>query len=152
MRGRKILLVEDNSSDEALIKRVFSKANVKNEIVTVRDGEEVLEYLFCKGAYHGRNGDDVPRVVFLDLKLPKVDGLEVLKQIKANEKTSLVPVVILTSSREEGDVVEGFKRGANSYVVKPVDAADFNDCIQQLALYWMNLNEPCPLNFWGTEK
>ncbi len=139
-----ILLVEDNRDDEALTKRAFSKARIKNELVVVRDGAEALDYLFCTGPYASRNSKEMPQVVLLDLKLPKVDGLEVLKRIRADEKTKLLPVIILTSSAEERDLLAGYKNGANSYIVKPVDTAQFEESIRQLGLYWLVLNEGLP--------
>lgn len=136
-----ILLVEDNPDDEALTIRALRKNNIGNELAVVRDGAEALEFLFCTGAYAGRDPHDKPQVVLLDLKLPKVDGLEVLRQLRANPNTHLLPVVILTSSKEEQDMIRGYSLGANSYVRKPVDFNEFVDAVRQLGLYWLVLNE-----------
>lgn len=135
-----ILLVEDNPDDEALTLRAFKKNNIKNEVVVARDGAEALEYLFRAR----KNAADVPQVVLLDLKLPKVDGLEVLRRIRAEECTRLIPVVILTSSKEEQDVVKSYSLGANSYVRKPVNFDEFIEAVRQLGLYWLLLNERAP--------
>jgi two-component system response regulator len=139
-----ILLVEDNPDDEALTLRAFSKNNIRNPVVVARNGAEALDYLFSSGDYAGRDVADLPQVVLLDLKLPKVDGLEVLRQIRADERTELLPVVILTSSREEQDLVEGYRLGANSYVRKPVNFDEFVEAARQLGLYWLLLNEVPP--------
>ncbi len=141
MKDKTILLVEDNADDEALTTRALQKGRIKNELVVVRDGAEALDYLFCTGAYSNRNMKDLPQVILLDLKLPKVDGHEVLRRIRSDDRTRLLPVIILTSSREETDLIAGYKNGANSYIVKPVDSAQFSECIQQLGLYWLILNE-----------
>lgn len=140
-----ILLVEDNSDDEALTLRALKKNNIKNEVVVARDGVEALDYLFGRGTYADRNLDEMPQVVLLDLKLPKVDGLEVLRQLRANGRTRLLPVVILTSSNEEQDRINGYGLGANSYVRKPVDFNQFMEAVRQLGLYWLILNETAPL-------
>jgi len=137
-----ILLVEDNPNDAELTLRSLGKNNVSNRIHVVRDGAEALEFIFGKGAYDGRNLNDGPRVILLDLKLPKVDGLEVLRQIKNDQHTRRIPVVVLTSSKEEKDIVESYKLGVNSYIVKPVDFAQFTDAVRQLGLYWVLLNQP----------
>lgn len=137
-----ILLVEDNPDDEELTRLALGKNNIANALHVVRDGAEALDYLFCRGAYANRDPDDLPTVVLLDLKLPKVDGIEVLKQLRANERTRLVPTVILTSSNEERDRVDGYRFGANSYIRKPVDFDQFVDAVRQLGLYWLVLNEP----------
>jgi two-component system response regulator len=144
MGNKVILLVEDNPDDEALTLRAFRKNNVLNEVVVTRDGAEALDYLFGTGSYAGRDPTDVPQLILLDLKLPKVDGLEVLRRLRADERTRLTPVVILTSSREEQDLIAGYRNGANSYVRKPVDFVQFSDAVRQLSLYWMVLNEPPP--------
>ena len=136
-----ILLVEDNPNDEELTLYALKKNNVTNHIQVVRDGAEALEYLFCIGAYAHRRIDDVPKVILLDLKLPKVDGLEVLKRIKTDERTRILPVVVLTSSQEERDIVESYQLGVNSYIVKPVDFEQFVEAVHQLGLYWMLLNQ-----------
>ncbi len=137
-----ILLVEDNPNDAELTLRSLRKNNVSNRIHVVRDGAEALEFIFGKGAYGGRSLRDGPKVILLDLKLPKVDGLEVLRQIKNDQETRKIPVVILTSSKEERDIVESYKLGGNSYIVKPVDFAQFTDAVRQLGLYWILLNQP----------
>ena len=139
-----ILLVEDNPDDEALTLRALKKNNIKNEVVVARDGAEALEFLFGTGKYAGRNTDVIPQVVLLDLKLPKVEGLEVLRQVRADKRTKLLPVVILTSSNEEQDRIQGYDLGANSYVRKPVDFNQFLDAARQLGLYWLVLNEAPP--------
>ena len=139
-----ILLVEDNADDEALTLRAFEKCHVTNRVVVARDGVEALDYLFDTGKHAGRDPRALPAVVLLDLKLPKIDGLEVLRRLRADERTKLAPVVILTSSREERDVVEGYRLGANSYVRKPLDFEQFVVAVKQLGLYWLLLNEPVP--------
>ena len=144
MKGSAILLVEDNPDDEALTIRAFQKNNLTNEIVVARDGAEALEYLFGTDRYAGRDISEQPGLVLLDLKLPRVDGLEVLRQMRADPRTQTVPVVILTSSREERDIEGGYRLGANSYVCKPVDFAEFLEATRQLGLYWLLLNQPPP--------
>ena len=139
-----LLLVEDNPDDEALAVRALKKNHVVNEVVVVRDGAEALDYLYGRGAYESRDISVQPEVVLLDLKLPKVDGLEVLKRIRDDERTKFLPVVVLTSSSEEKDLVESYKLGANSYIRKPVDFKQFTEAIQQLRLYWLVLNVPAP--------
>lgn len=139
-----ILLVEDNADDEALTLRAFSKNNITNEVVVVRDGAEAVEWLFAEGAYAGRDVGRQPELVLLDLKLPKLDGLEVLRRIRGDERTKLLPVIILTTSEEESDRFEGYSLGANSYIRKPVDFARFTEAVRQLGLYWLVLNEPPP--------
>jgi two-component system response regulator len=141
MRNKTILLVEDNPDDELLTLRALKKNNGFNKVVVARDGAEALNYLFGEGAYEGRDVSDIPRVVLLDLKLPKVDGLEVLRRLRADERTRLLPVVILTSSREQQDLLDGYGYGANSYVRKPVDFARFVEAVRQLGVYWLLLNE-----------
>ena len=141
--SRTILLVEDNPDDEALTLRALRRANVGNEIVVLRDGAEVLDYLFGTGAWTGKT-PALPQVVLLDLKLPKIDGLEVLRRIRAAPRTQLLPVVILTSSSEERDRIEGYRLGANSYVRKPVEFGAFAEAVRTLGLYWLLLNEPPP--------
>jgi two-component system response regulator len=137
-----ILLVEDNPKDEALTLRALKKSNIANKVVVARDGVEALDYLFTSGADGGRN--TLPQLVLLDLKLPKIDGHEVLKRIRDNERTRLLPIVILTTSVEDRDRLEGYRLGANSYVRKPVDFAEFMQAVIQLGLYWLVLNEEPP--------
>lgn len=136
-----ILLVEDNPDDEALTLRAFNKSNLKNEVIVVRDGAEALDYLFGTGEFTGRDLSIMPHLILLDLKLPKIDGLEVLKRLRDNPRTKFLPVVILTSSKEQEDMIQGYTLGANSYVRKPVDFNQFVIAIQQLGLYWLVLNE-----------
>ncbi len=140
MTMKTILLIEDNPDDEALTLRAMKKNNIINDIIVARDGAEALDYLFGAGKYAGRDISDGPQVILLDLNLPKIGGLEVLKRIRSDERTSLFPVVILTSSKEEKDLVESYKLGANSYICKPVDFNQFADAIRQLGLYWLVLN------------
>ena len=138
-----ILLVEDNPDDEALTLRAFKKHDIRSEIHVARDGAEALEYLFATGAYSGRQ-KELPRVVLLDLKLPKVDGLEVLRRIREDGRTALLPVVILTSSKEQQDMLTGYRLRCNSYVRKPVDFDQFTEAARQLGTYWLTLNEAAP--------
>jgi len=145
MEDKMILIVEDNPDDEALTIRALKKNNIGNRLVVVRDGVEALDFLFCTGAYSNRDPNDLPQTILLDLKLPKVDGLEVLKRIRADERTRLLPVVILTSSNEERDLLQSYRNGANSYVRKPVDFNEFLDAARQLGLYWLVINEAPPL-------
>ena len=145
MENSMILVVEDNPDDEALTLRALKKNNIGNQVFVVRDGAEALDFLFCTGAYADRDTQDMPQIVLLDLKLPKVDGLEVLRRLRADESTRLLPIVILTSSSEEQDLIEGYKNGANSYIRKPVDFNQFAEAIRQLSLYWLVLNEAPPL-------
>jgi len=146
MKEKAILLVEDNPDDIALTIRAFRKSNIMNDIVQAHDGSEALDYLFGRGQYTGRDLDVMPTLILLDLKMPKVDGLEVLKQLRANERTRLLPVVILTTSKEDQDIIDGYALGANSYVRKPVDFNQFVEAVRQLGLYWFVLNEPLPRN------
>jgi len=139
-----ILLVEDNPDDELLAMRALRKNNVMNEVVVARNGVEALDYLFASGSYAGRDTSTMPRLILLDLKLPKVDGLEVLKRLRSDQRTRLLPVVILTSSKEREDMVEGYGLGANSYVRKPVNFEQFVKAVEQLKLYWLGLNETPP--------
>ncbi|HEV8538631.1 MAG TPA: response regulator [Bacteroidota bacterium] len=137
-----ILMVEDNPHDAELALRALSKYNLSNKVFHVKDGAEALEYVFADGTYIKRDGQ--PKLILLDLKLPKVDGLEVLRQVKSNERTKIIPVVILTSSKEERDIVESYRLGVNSYIVKPVDFEKFVDCVRDLGMYWLLLNQPPP--------
>lgn len=139
-----ILLVEDNPDDVALTLRGFRQSNIINEVVVAQDGVEALDYLFATGAHAGRDTSAMPQVILLDLKLPKVDGLEVLRRIRADQRTKLLPVVILTSSIEERDLIESYNLGANSYVRKPVDFTQFAEAVRQLGLYWLVLNQTPP--------
>lgn len=139
-----ILLVEDNPDDEELTLHALKKGKIKNDIVVVRDGQEALDYLFAQNTYADRDPNSVPQVILLDLKLPKLDGLEVLSHVRANPKTNNIPVVLLTSSREERDRLQAYENGANSFVCKPVETAEFINSIQQLQVYWMLINEPAP--------
>lgn len=136
-----IFLVEDNADDEALTLRALRKNNISNQVVVARDGVEALDFLFAKGKYADRDITVQPQVMLLDLNLPKIDGLNVLKKLRSDERTKLIPVVILTSSKEDQDIIEGYSLGANSYVRKPVDFNDFSEAIRQLGLYWLILNE-----------
>ena len=145
MSDKVILLVEDNPDDEALTLRALKKNNIQNEVVVARDGVEALDYFFGSGKYAGRDVRVLPSVTLLDLKLPKIDGLEVLEKIRANELTKLAPVVILTSSKEEQDLLKGYELGANSYIRKPVDFSQFIESVRQLGLYWRLLNESAPV-------
>jgi len=144
MESKTILLIEDNPDDEALTLRALNKNNILNDVSVVRDGAEALDYLFARGAYAKPDHRELPALTLLDLKLPKIDGLEVLKQIRANPMTQLLPVVILTSSKEEQDLLNGYRLGANSYIRKPVDFNKFIDAVRQLGLYWLMLNESPP--------
>lgn len=140
-RQIEILLVEDNRDDMDLTLHALRKENLANHIHVARDGEEALEFLFCTGAYSDRSFDRPPRLVLLDLKLPKVDGMEVLKRMKADARTRTIPVVIMTSSKEERDLVQGYGLGANSYIQKPVDFPQFRDTVKNVGLYWLLINQ-----------
>lgn len=144
---RPILLVEDNPDDEALTLRAFAKNKIANPVVVARDGVEALDYLFGTGIHAGRDIAAKPSVVLLDLKLPRIDGLEVLRRIRADNQTRLLPVVILTTSKEQQDIYEAYSLGANSYIRKPVDFEKFIHAVGQLALYWLSLNEPVENRF-----
>jgi two-component system response regulator len=145
MQKKVILLVEDNPSDIGLTKRAFEKNHIQNELVVAEDGQEALDYLFGAGPYAGRDISIMPALILLDLKLPKVDGLEVLRRIRGHELAKRLPVVILTYSREEHDVAVSYDLGANSYIRKPVDFQQFAEAVRALDLYWLVLNEPPPL-------
>ena len=144
MNNKVILLVEDNADDEALALRALKKNHILNDVIVAHDGAEALDYLFGTGAYAGRDLSEPPQVVLLDLKLPKVSGLEVLKRIREEERTRFQPVVILTSSKEEHDLASSYSLGANSYIRKPVDFDQFSDAVRQVGLYWLVLNEAPP--------
>lgn len=141
-RGVEILLVEDNPNDVELALRALKKNNLANRVVVVSDGEEALDFIYARGQYSHRKIDDQPRVMLLDLNLPKIDGLEVLRAIKGDERTRTIPVVVLTTSKEERDVIESYRLGVNSYIVKPVDFDKFVEAVRQLGMYWLLLNEP----------
>jgi two-component system, response regulator len=145
MDSKVILLVEDNPDDEALTLRAFAKSNIANQVIVARDGVEALDFLFGTGIYAGRDLRSQPQVILLDLKLPKLDGLEVLRRMRADDRTTLLPVVILTSSKEEQDIIQSYRLGANSYIRKPVDFLQFIEAVRQLGLYWLVLNEAAPL-------
>ncbi len=144
MTEKYFLLVEDNPDDELLTIRAFKSEHIANKIIVVHDGAEALDFLFSRGAYEKREPRNLPVIVLLDLKLPKLNGFEVLKELRSNEVTKYLPVVVLTSSKEDKDIVEGYRLGANSYVQKPVDYASFLESARQLHLYWLLLNEPLP--------
>jgi two-component system response regulator len=144
MNSRTILLVEDNPSDVALTKRALERSRITNKLILAEDGVEALDYLFCTGKHAGRDPNDLPTIVLLDLKLPKVDGFEVLKQIRSSEITKRLPVVIMTSSKEDVDIASAYDNGANSYVHKPVDFNQFAEAVNHLGLYWLVINEPPP--------
>ena len=144
MKHKTILLTEDNPDDVKLTLRALKKSNILNEVVVAEDGVEALDYLFGTGKFTGRDPRDTPQLILLDLKMPRLDGLEALKRIRSDERTALLPVVILTTSVEDRDRVESYKLGANSYIRKPVDFNQFVSAVQQLGLYWLVLNEPPP--------
>lgn len=145
MHERVIVLVEDNANDEELTLRAFRKSNIMNRVVIVRDGVEALDYFFARGAHTNRSPDEIAQVVLLDLKLPKLDGLDVLRALRADERTKLIPVVVLTSSAEDQDMVRSYGLGANSYVRKPVDFTHFVEAVRQLGLYWLVINQAAPV-------
>jgi two-component system, response regulator len=142
-----ILIVEDTSEDLDLALRALRKAKISNHIHVARDGEEALEFIFCEGPFRERKMEDGPKVILLDLKLPKIDGLEVLRRIKHDPRTKSIPIVVLTSSREQNDVVESYDLGVNSYIVKPVNFEQFSDAVQKLGMYWLLLNHPPALEW-----
>jgi CheY-like chemotaxis protein len=144
MNDADVLLVEDNADDAELALRALRKENLANHIVRLSDGEQALDYLFCRGAYKDRLFTQPPRVVLLDLKMPKIDGLEVLRAVKADPRTRSIPIVVMTASREEQDMVSSYQLGVNSYIQKPVDFDKFRAMVRQLGLYWLLVNEPAP--------
>lgn len=144
MSNKTILLVEDNPDDEALTMRALEKTRIGDGVVVARDGAEALDFLFCMNEYADRDPHDLPQLVLLDLKLPKMDGLEVLRRLRADPRTRILPVVILTSSKEELDLIEGYKNRVNSYIRKPVDFTEFVETVRELGLYWLGLNEDPP--------
>jgi two-component system, response regulator len=148
MKNTTILLVEDNPNDEALTLRALKKNNIGNMVFVARDGAEALDFLFCTGTYADRDPNDMPQLILLDINLPKIDGLEVLRRIRRDKRTRRLPVVMLTSSNEEQDLIEAYDSGANSYVRKPVDFTRFAASIQQLGMYWLVLNEMPPNEKW----
>jgi len=145
MEDKVILLVEDNADDELLTLRALKRNNIRNEVVVARDGNEALDYLFGTGVHSGRDLSVMPQIILLDLKLPKVDGFEVLNRVRASEMTKFLPVVILTTSNEDQDRIRGYDLGANSFVRKPVEFEKFIEAVRQLGLYWLILNEPAPV-------
>jgi two-component system response regulator len=144
MKGKIILLVEDNRDDEELTLRALKKNNITNQVVVARDGAQALDYFFARGEFSARDKGALPAVTLLDLKLPKVDGLEVLKQVRTDDKTKSLPIVILSSSKEDQDILSSYESGANSYIRKPVDFTKFTQAIAQLGSYWLELNEAVP--------
>jgi two-component system, response regulator len=144
LKERVILLVEDNPDDEVLTIHALKENHLTNEVIVARNGVEALDFLFGTGCYEGRDLSQQPQLILLDLKLPKIDGLEVLKRLRADERTKMLPVVVLTSSKEDKDIIESYNLGANSYVRKPVDFNQFSESVKQLGLYWFVLNEPLP--------
>lgn len=141
MKNKVVLLVEDNPDDEELTRLAFDECRLANKLIVVRDGQEALDYLFAAGKFSDRDVNEMPQVILLDLKLPKVDGLDVLKIIRTDERTKLLPVVVLTSSKEEQDLIDSYSLGASSYIQKPVDYLQFVEAVRQLGLYWLVLNQ-----------
>lgn len=141
-KENEIVLVEDNESDAELTIRALKKNNILNKLIHLNDGEEALEYVFATGKYSERNINDLPKVILLDLKMPKVGGLEVLKKIKSDDRLKIIPVIVLTSSKEDKDIIEGYKLGVNSYIVKPVGFENFVKAVSEIGLYWLLLNQP----------
>jgi two-component system response regulator len=144
MSEKSILLVEDNKDDELLTLRALKKNRIANEVIVARDGAEALDYLFATGAYTGRNSSELPQLILLDLNLPRIGGLDVLRRVRNDERTKLLSVVVLTSSKEEEDILRSYALGANSYVRKPVDFAEFTEAVRTLGLFWLLLNETAP--------
>jgi len=144
MHDRVIVLVEDNANDEELTLRAFRKSSISNRVIVLRDGAEALDYFFARGSHANRSTQEIVQVVLLDLKLPKIDGLDVLRALRADDRTKLIPIVILTSSAEDQDLVRGYGLGANSYVRKPVDFTQFVEAVRQLGLYWLVINQAAP--------
>ena len=144
MNSKFILLIEYNEDDIKLTEMAFIENNIMNELVVLRDGVEAIDYIFCKGAYSNRDINKLPTLILLDIKLPKIDGIEVLKQLRSNKSTKFIPVVILSSSKEEKDLIKGYSLGCNSYIHKPVDFNEFTDAMKQLGLYWLIINEEPP--------
>jgi two-component system, response regulator len=144
MKDKVILMVEDNPRDEALTLRALRKSNIVNDVVVARDGVEALDYLFGRGTYEGRDTSIVPQLILLDLKLPRMDGLQVLRDLRADDRTKRLPVVVFTSSSEEEDMIKSYDLGANSYVRKPVDFEQFSEATRQLGMYWLLLNQAAP--------
>ncbi len=136
-----ILIVEDNQNDAEMALRALKQNKLTNKVLVLEDGEEALDFVFARGKFTGRNKDAHPKIILLDLKLPKIDGLEVLREIKSNEETKIIPVIVLTSSKEEKDIVESYRLGVNSYIIKPVDFDKFVDAIRDIGLYWLLLNQ-----------
>jgi two-component system response regulator len=136
-----IILVEDNADDADLTMRALRKNNLTSSLIHLQDGEEALDYIFCKGAFSGRSPGDIPKLILLDLKMPKVDGIEVLRQLKSDVRTKVIPVVLLTSSNEDRDIVECYRLGVNSYIVKPVEFASFVKVVSDIGLYWLSMNQ-----------
>ena len=145
MLNKMIMLLEDNPDDEALTLRALKKNNIRNEVVVAHDGVEALDYLFGSGTFTGRDTRIKPLIILLDLKLPKIDGLEVIRRLRSDERTRFIPVVVLTSSKEEQDLINSYRLGCNSYVRKPIDFVQFVEAVRQLGLYWLVLNEAAPL-------
>ena len=145
-----ILLVEDNPADVELTLHALRQNNLANRIQVARDGEEALDFIFCRGAYTTRDANHQPKLILLDLKLPKVDGIEVLRQVKADPRTRVIPVIVLTSSKEERDLVQSYQLGVNSYIQKPADFDQFRETVKQLGLYWLLVNQPPPPNAFKT--
>lgn len=141
MEQKNILLAEDNPDDIELARRAFQKVNINNNMIVTHDGADTLDYLQGKGKYQGRNTEDLPCIILLDLKMPKVNGLKVLKYVRENEQTRYIPVIILTSSQDKKDVIRSYELGANSYIVKPIDFLKFSEVVQQIVIYWLTLNE-----------